>query len=118
MCSRGMFKRLVPFFLTFAVGLFIASFFVNINAPRFGNRAKRFHEMKQLRIENDRLSNENLRLQDELENKCRHRVNMRQLENQDWESPDVEEPVLTPPPTHLSPPPPPRPERLKRLAVK
>lgn len=60
MCSKGLFKRLVPFFLTFAVGLFIASFFVNISGPRFGfgNRARRFHEMQQLRIERDQLRDE------------------------------------------------------------
>ena len=35
MCCKGFFKRIVPFFLTFAVGLFIASFFVTIAAPNF-----------------------------------------------------------------------------------
>jgi len=33
MCCKGMLKRVLPFFLTLAVGLFIASFFVDL-APR------------------------------------------------------------------------------------
>ncbi len=35
MCCQGFAKRVLPFFLTFAVGLFIASFFVSIAAPNF-----------------------------------------------------------------------------------
>lgn len=105
-----MFKRLVPFFITFAVGLFIASFFVNISAPRFGNRARRFHEMQQLRIENDRLHDENLRLQDELDSIRRSPMSLKRFENQDWEStPDVRDPVPLPPP---------RPMRMGRVTVK
>ena len=33
MCCKGILKRVLPFFLTLAVGLFIASFFVDL-APR------------------------------------------------------------------------------------
>jgi hypothetical protein len=33
MCCKGVLKRIVPFFLTLAIGLFIASFFVDL-APR------------------------------------------------------------------------------------
>src|SRR5690242_1119355 len=33
MCCKGVLKRVLPFFLTLAVGLFIASFFVDL-APR------------------------------------------------------------------------------------
>ena len=59
MCYTGLFKRIIPFVLTFAVGLFIASFFVSIAFPgerwRNSRRVNRFHEMQQLRIENDEL---------------------------------------------------------------
>lgn len=60
-------KRVAPFFLTFAVGLFIASFFVTVAAPnlqfrRGFNRHQQYHrriesENQQLREENNRLKN-------------------------------------------------------------
>ncbi len=70
MYSKGFIKRMLPFFATFAVGLFIASFFVSITAPTFrkNGHGKRHHEMKRLRYENEQLRNENLRLKNELEN--------------------------------------------------
>jgi len=71
MKSRGIFgilKRALPFAATFAVGLFIASFFVDITAPRFrGHRGGQRHQMREMRLENERLRNENLRLKNELE---------------------------------------------------
>ena len=68
MCCKGFFKRVAPFFLTFAVGLFIASFFVSIAAPNFRFRRginkhreydrQRETELRQLRIEKSRLEND------------------------------------------------------------
>ena len=66
MCCKGFIKRVVPFFLTFAVGLFIASFFITIAAPSFqfrrGNRMnhrqwdrQRDAEIQQLRERNAQL---------------------------------------------------------------
>ena len=59
MCYTGLFKRIIPFALTFAVGLFIASFFVSIAFPgerwRSGRRAHKWSELKQLRMENEEL---------------------------------------------------------------
>lgn len=51
-CSKGLIKRVLPFFLTFAVGLFIASFFVTVAAPnlRFPIRGERSRH-----LENDHL---------------------------------------------------------------
>jgi len=68
MCSKGFLKRMLPFFATFAFGLFIASFFVSISAPNFnrGNWGGRHKEMKRLRYENEMLKNENLRLKNQL----------------------------------------------------
>ena len=44
MCCKGMLKRVLPFFLTLAVGLFIASFFVDLTPRPFafpeGRRAR------------------------------------------------------------------------------
>ena len=69
MGSKGILMRMLPFLATFTLGLFIASFFVTIAAPRLVNRAPghKFHKMKKLRMENERLRNENLRLRNELE---------------------------------------------------
>lgn len=74
MCCQGFLKRVLPFFLTFAVGLFIASFFVTIAAPsfQFQNRGwKRNHRQydRQREIEIERLREENMRLQNQLFNK-------------------------------------------------
>jgi hypothetical protein len=59
MCYTGLVKRIIPFALTFAVGLFIASFFVSLTFPgvrwRSERRMNRFHEMQQLRMDNDDL---------------------------------------------------------------
>lgn len=72
MCSKSFFKRIVPFFLTFAVGLFIAGFFVTIAAPnfRFSNSLRRHREYHQaMEFENQRLNEENFRLKRELSDK-------------------------------------------------
>ena len=70
MCCLGVFKRVVPFLLTFAVGLFIASFFVTLMAPNFGGfrRQSRLREFRHVRVENDDLRRENARQQAEIEN--------------------------------------------------
>ena len=69
MCCQGFIKRVLPFFLTFAVGLFIASFFVTIAAPsfQFKNRGWRNHRQYHQRIEseNQQLREENMRLKNE-----------------------------------------------------
>lgn len=68
MLNNTFFKRIIPFVITLAVGLFIASFFVSI-APTFKskkNRCGKRHEMKNLRYENDRLRFENQRLQQKI----------------------------------------------------
>ncbi len=72
MCCKGFFKRVVPFFLTFAVGLFIASFFISIAAPNFEfNRGRRnhreYHRMMESKIQ--QLEDQNERLQKELSEK-------------------------------------------------
>src|SRR5215203_3520376 len=69
MCYTGLFKRIVPFVITFAAGLFLASFFVSIGLPtrRFERRFNRFQETQQLRRENDNLRERNRALQAENE---------------------------------------------------
>lgn len=69
MLYLGVLKRVLPFFLTFAAGLFIASFVVNIAAPSFNfqRRSYRYHEMQRLRIENQDLKRTNSELRRQLE---------------------------------------------------
>ena len=74
MCCKGFVKRIVPFFLTFAVGLFVASFFVTVAAPSFQFKSrnwKRNHQQydRQMELENQQLRDENLRLRNEAQRK-------------------------------------------------
>lgn len=63
----ALFKRFVPFFLTFTLGLFVASFFVSIAAPsfQFKNRGWKYREYKRMKCENDRLRERVQRLERE-----------------------------------------------------
>lgn len=67
----GVLKRVFPFLLTFAAGLFIASFFVSIAAPNFGrgwNQSRRGRsDCGRMKMEFRELKRENLRLQQELD---------------------------------------------------
>jgi hypothetical protein len=54
MGTCGLFKRFIPFLLTFAAGLLIASFFVPLTGPNF-SFAKRRQYIRQLETENQRL---------------------------------------------------------------
>ena len=71
MCCKGFIKRVVPFFLTFAAGLFVASFFVSVAAPNFSFRSDRgyyrFGEIQRLRIENRELRENNFRQRRQIE---------------------------------------------------
>src|SRR5687767_6928541 len=70
----GVLKRALPFFATFAVALFITSFFIDLRGPRsFHARGWERHQMKKrLKTENERLRRENEELR-------------RQLESRSWE---------------------------------
>src|SRR5688572_10397077 len=64
---KSFIKRFVPFFLTFAIGLLVASFFVSIAAPRFQfNRESRQGRYYRMKCENERLRRENQRLERQL----------------------------------------------------
>lgn len=70
MGNKGILGRVLPFLATFAVGIFIASFFVNV-APSFGSgkwRARKA-ECKRMKLENERLRSENLRMRQEMESR-------------------------------------------------
>ena len=102
MCCQGFIKRVVPFFLTFAVGLFIASFFVTIAAPtfQFTNRSwKRNHRQydRQRELDIQRLREENMRLKNQLSDKNSENVDFQELKYS----------VPPPPPMPPAPPAPP-----------
>src|SRR5260221_4699893 len=68
MCGPGIFKRLAPFFLTLAAGIFIAGLFIDISSPFAFRpmRMNRMREMDRLRIENEQLNRENQNLRRQL----------------------------------------------------
>lgn len=98
MCCKGFIKRILPFFLTFTVGLFVASFFVTIAAPSFRfqsrgwNRHQQYH--RQMELENQRLQEENYRLERKLADS----------NSQDYLPSDLKYNVPPPPPLPPMPP--------------
>jgi hypothetical protein len=69
---KEVFKRVFPFFATFAVGLFIASFFVSVALPKFERRNwKKHREYKRMKFENEQLRKDNCRMRRELAEKER-----------------------------------------------
>lgn len=107
MCSnvKGLFKRILPFFATFIVGLFIASFFVQVGPPRFegfrGRGWERHKMFDRIQAENEQLKNENLRLRNELNTS---RIRSGRGMSEEFIPPTVDMPVEMPP----MPPAPPR----------
>lgn len=105
MCSKGLFKRILPFFATFAIGLFIASFFVDISAPRFGRGRFARHEFQRIQIENQQ-QREELRQKDGeirlLHEQLDHalRIKPSTLDSRDFDEipMDVRVPLPPPPP--------------------
>lgn len=68
-CSKGIVKRFIPFFLTLAVGLLIASFFVPILPELSFGRGRRKHDDWHQQMERDkqRLLDENYNLKLQIE---------------------------------------------------
>ena len=104
MSYLAVFKRVIPFFLTFAAGLLIASFFVPISAPSFkGLQNRRNHKMREyrhLRMEVEQLRAERARMKRELEEL--RRLNAEQTPN--WDAvPAFDLPVPPPPPAPIMP---------------
>jgi hypothetical protein len=82
MLSKAVFKRVVPFLLSFVAGLFIASFFVSLAVPDFSGFRRgpgKMREYRRVKMENEDLRRDNCRLKKELEaarseRKCNLRV--------------------------------------------
>lgn len=66
MGTKGFIKRFLPFVAAFAVGIFVASFFVQISGPKYRG-GKKVRVIKKLKMENEQLRMENLRLRNEIE---------------------------------------------------
>jgi len=105
--GKGFIKRILPFLATFAVGIFIASFFVSISGPNFRGRGfgGRHAEMKRLRLENEMLRNENLRLknQNQFESQNFTVTEMPRIAHDDFRGHGPEIPVEGPPPPPRAP---------------
>ena len=97
MCSKGLFKRVLPFFATFVIGLVIASFFVDISAPKFGRGRWMQHEMERMRMENEHQRQEIRQLHEQLDGR---RTRSSTLEYHDFDEipMDVRVPLPPPPP--------------------
>jgi hypothetical protein len=70
MLSKAVFKRVVPFLLSFVAGLFIASFFVSLAVPDlsgFRRGPSKMREYRKVKMENEDLRRDNCRLKKELE---------------------------------------------------
>lgn len=102
MGNKGFIRRILPFLATFAVGVFITSFFVNISGPRFGSghRGKGKHKFYQLKAENEELKNENLRLRNEIESL---RFEFPHIKHPGHEDFDDLELMVPPPPMPVAP---------------
>lgn len=99
MCFKGFLKKVVPFFLTFAVGLLIASLFVSVAAPSFSfkkkNWSKHREHHRQMKSENRELRLENSRLEQKIRELEQQKDLKQTFEWNDMEI-DVPPPVLEP----------------------
>lgn len=82
MSYLAIFKRIIPFFLTFAAGLLIASIFVPIMAPSFRNveRNGKWRHHRECKREKESLRRENMRLRQEIETMQRNEFHELRLE--------------------------------------
>ena len=93
-----IFKRIIPFFLTFAAGLLIASIFVPINGPSFRNadRGGKWRHHRECKREKEALRQEIDRLKLELEQtRINADANFNTLE---YQVPEIRIEVPAPPP--------------------
>lgn len=94
-----IFKRIIPFFLTFAAGLLIASIFVPITAPSFRNaeRGGKWRHHKECKRDREALRRENSRLKEELEQLRRDTADI-EFRTLEYGVPEVRIEVPAPPP--------------------
>jgi hypothetical protein len=85
-------KRVAPFVLTLAIGLFIASFFVTVAAPNFQFKRSNFKRHREYDRQREARINDL-----EKENDCLKRK-MAEMEKRDWVLGTVEVPMNPPAP--------------------
>ncbi|MGQ0542358.1 MAG: hypothetical protein ACT4O9_10995 [Blastocatellia bacterium] len=99
MSYLAIFKRIIPFFLTFSVGLFIASLFVPLTAPNFNGFRRvpgKMREYRQLKVEVEDLRREKSRMKqenEELRRQLELKNSVEAVRDFDWE---VQAPPLPP----------------------
>lgn len=99
MSYLAIFKRIIPFFLTFGAGLLIASIFVPITAPSFqrSERGGKWRYHKELKRENESLRRDNCRMRKELEG-LRREADAAKFSDLRFEVPEIHVEVPAPPP--------------------
>jgi hypothetical protein len=103
MLYTGLFKRIIPFAVTFAAGLFLASFFVSVALPSLSNmrearRSRSCHEKRQLRMEMDELRDKVRTLRRENEELRRNATDVDVLLQEAVPPVELEAPHPPPPP--------------------
>ncbi|MFZ1702072.1 MAG: hypothetical protein WBO10_11850 [Pyrinomonadaceae bacterium] len=89
MTSPGVFgfiKRMLPFAAALVLGVMITSLFVDLNPPRIGRgwKGKKHRQVHRLRLENEELKNENLRLKNEIESLRFDGMRMKHPGHEEW----------------------------------
>lgn len=104
MGNKGFMKRILPFFSTFAVGIFIASLFGAVGPWRGmrGDRCHRRPDIQQHQFEFESIREENIRLKEQIRSMGLKPTTLKYSES-------VESPVLD---IDGPPPPPPAPPRI------
>src|SRR5690349_15159347 len=96
-----IFKRIIPFFLTFAAGLLIASIFVPIGTPNFRNAdgGGKWRQRTECKRDRESLRRENDRLRQELE-AMRNEIEAAKFSDLKYSVPEIhiEAPMPPPPP--------------------
>ena len=96
-----VFKRIIPFFLTFAAGLLIASIFVPITGPSLRNadRVGKWRHHKECKREKESLRRERDRLKEEIEQLRREAADV-EFRTLEYGVPEIRIEAPVPPPAH------------------
>lgn len=97
-------KRVLPFVATFAAGLFLASFFVDLSPPSMesrGHRRGRCREHQGLRMQYLRERERNEQLQQQLDALQQNPIDLKHTEH--WNVPELDVPPPPPPPVARAP---------------
>lgn len=99
MISKGLIKRFLPFAVALTLGLFVASFFVTVAAPRFNFNFKRNYSSRKYREVRD-LEYKKQRLEEEVR---RQQNRIAELEMRQRMDSDSDFDAVNPPPMPIAP---------------